>query len=495
MAMVDEGGPSVVRVLGPIHVVASTGRAVELASASQRRLLGVLAVHAPHAVRAERLAAVLDLSPSGLRTSVTRLRRVLGPGALESSAGGYQLIAPVDAHRFAQALADVRRLTSAAPDARCRALRAALAISGGPALDEFATEDWAIGEATRLDEMHAAATEDLVESLVDAGRCAEAIATITEHIARLPLRDRRAACCCGPSPAPDARPRRCAPIGRTERCSSRRSARSHPLTSGGSSSGWPPDGTVATHTPPTSESVGRARDVPLSLSIARSGPFVGRDDLLADLLDGWRGGRWTGLVVAGEHGIGKTRLLAELAHAMHAEGATVAVGRCDEDAVLSYRPWTEVVTSLQAATAQTEVLDGELRHAALVDAVLALLRSLAPLVVVLDDLHWIDTPSLRVLQRVMAADLPGVTVLAAYRYTDVQRRDPLAAALADLRRLDGVRRLTIHGLDERAVEALVELGEQRGPGSRAPRPGPGDPGPDGWQRVVRAGAGPAPRQP
>ena len=68
------------------------GRAIELASASQRRLLAVLAVHAPHAVRAERLAAVLDLSPSGLRTSVTRLRRALGPDALVSTAGGYQLI-------------------------------------------------------------------------------------------------------------------------------------------------------------------------------------------------------------------------------------------------------------------------------------------------------------------------------------------------------------------------------------------------------------------
>ena len=65
------------------------------------------------------------------------------------------------------------------------------------------------------------------------------------------------------------------------------------------------------------------------------------------------------------------------------------------------------------------------------------------------------------LQRVVAADLPGVTVLAAYRYTDVRQRDPLAAALADLRRLDRVRRLTIHGLDEQAVEALVDRGRRR----------------------------------
>ena len=105
-----------------------------------------------------------------------------------STAGGYQLAASVDAQRFDQALVDARRLTTA--DARCRALRAALAISGGPALDEFADEEWAIGEATRLDEMQAAATEDFVEALIEGGRCAEAIATISEHVARLPLRDR-----------------------------------------------------------------------------------------------------------------------------------------------------------------------------------------------------------------------------------------------------------------------------------------------------------------
>ncbi len=365
---------------------------------------------------------------------------------------------------------------------------AALAISGGPALDEFAAEEWAIGEATRLDEMHAAATEDLVEALVEAGRCAEAIATISELIARLPLRDRarglllRALAGCGrqaealrayrayrtmlvdevgTEPSPDVR-------------------RIEQLVA----AGW--DGRDEQDPEERSGAVAASRDVPRSLSIARTGPFVGRDDLLAELLDGWRTDGWTGVVLAGEPGIGKTRLLAELAHAMHADGATVAVGRCDEDDVLSYRPWTEVIAPLLATpesaggralhadhiaelarlvptgsshgSAATPPGPGAavLRHGALVDAVVALLAAHAPLVVVLDDLHWIDQPSLRLLQGVVGADVPGLTVLAAYRYTDVRRQDPLAAVLADLRRLERVRRLTIHGLDEPAVEVLVE---------------------------------------
>jgi DNA-binding SARP family transcriptional activator len=487
MGMIDERGPSVVRVLGPIQVVVASGRAIEPASASQRRLLAVLALHAPHAVRAERLAAVLDLSASGLRTGVTRLRRALGPDALVSTSGGYQLTAPVDTQRFDQAMAATRQLTTATPDARCRALRAALALCRGPALEEFAHEEWAMGEATRLDEMHAAATEDLVEALVDAGRCAEAIATISEHIARLPLRDR----------ARGLLLRALAGAGRqAEALRAYRAYRTMLAEEVGTepspdvrrieqrvAAGW--DGRDRERAVDRAAAVVDARAVPRSLASARSGPFVGRDDLLAELLDSWRDDRWSSLVLAGEPGVGTTRLLAELAHAMHNEGATVAVGRGDEDAVLSHRPWADVLMPLLSAldpsvrdalpaehlaelarlaptgapnrsvTGPARPGDDHQPDRALVDAVVALLGAAAPVVVVLDDLHWIDTPSLRVLQQVVAADLPGVTVLAAYRYTDVRRRDPLAAALADLRRLDRVRRLTVHGLDEQAVEALV----------------------------------------
>ena len=288
--------------------------------------------------------------------------------------------------------------------------------------------------------MHAAATEDLVEALVEAGRCAEAIATISEHIARLPLRDR----------ARGLLLRALAGAGRqAEALRAYRAYRTMLVEEVGTepspdvrrieqrvAAGW--DGRDD-HGRRTSEPVAdaTAREVPRSLSTARSGPFVGRDDLLADLLDGWRGGRWTGLVVAGEPGIGKTRLLAELAHAMHADGATVAVGRCDEDAVLSYRPGPRWSRSLQAATARAP------RSSTPTPAtprssmpLLALLRARAPLVVVLDDLHWIDTPSLRVLQRVVAADLPGVTVLGRL---PLHRRAPARPAGRRARRSAAAR--------------------------------------------------------
>jgi hypothetical protein len=75
-------------------------------------------------------------------------------------------------------------------EARLRALERALGLSRGPAFDEFAHEVWAAGAAARLDELHAAATEDHAEALVDAHRWSAAIAELSDHIARHPLRDR-----------------------------------------------------------------------------------------------------------------------------------------------------------------------------------------------------------------------------------------------------------------------------------------------------------------
>jgi DNA-binding SARP family transcriptional activator len=181
----------VIRVLGPIQIVIASGCAVDLPSVSQRRLLGVLAVHAPSPVRAERLADVLHVSASGLRTGVTRLRRTLGDGVLVSAAGGYRLSSTVDAHQFCRAVAptpvDARPVD---PNTRLAALEAALALWLGPPFDEFAEEEWARGEATRLTELHAAATEDYAEALLAGGRWSQAIATLVEHVARHPLRDR-----------------------------------------------------------------------------------------------------------------------------------------------------------------------------------------------------------------------------------------------------------------------------------------------------------------
>lgn len=227
-------------------------------------------------------------------------------------------------------------------------------------------------------------------------------------------------------------------------------------------------------------------ELPSSLDAARRGPFVGRALLIGELYDTWKSKEWRALMVAGEPGIGKTRLVAELANRVHVAGCGVILGRCDPDLAVSYRPWTEalepllnllpaellaelapqhigelcrLVPSLVSRVglpAQDLVADADTRHAMIVDAVVALLRIVGPVTLVLDDMHWIDQRSLQLARRVLVADLPDVTVIGTYRDTDLDPFHLLTAALADLRRLDGIRRVALDGLDGPAVVEYLE---------------------------------------
>ena len=229
-----------------------------------------------------------------------------------------------------------------------------------------------------------------------------------------------------------------------------------------------------------------ASELPSSLDAARRGPFVGRTTHVADLYDTWKAKEWRILLVAGEPGIGKTRLVAELAQRVHLAGCTVVVGRCDEELAVSYRPWVEALSPLievlsadvlaelapehigelcrlipslarrVTPPAVDPVVDADTRHAMVVDAVVALLGAAGPAVVVLDDMHWIDQRSLQLVRRIVAADLPDTAIIGTYRDTDLDRSHPLTAALADLRRVPAVRRVALGGLDGSAVVEFLE---------------------------------------
>ncbi|MGZ4772243.1 MAG: AfsR/SARP family transcriptional regulator, partial [Ilumatobacteraceae bacterium] len=137
-------GEFMVRVLGPVQLVMSTGEVLDLPSASQRRLLAALALHAPRPVRTEWLCDVLAVTPGALRTSVARLRKALGEGVVHTSVVGYRLAVPVDATVACEEL----ELAAGDPEA----IRRALAWWVAPVLQEFADEPWAVADAVRLDE-------------------------------------------------------------------------------------------------------------------------------------------------------------------------------------------------------------------------------------------------------------------------------------------------------------------------------------------------------
>src|SRR5262249_31512614 len=79
-----------------------------------------------------------------------------------------------------------------------------------------------------------------------------------------------------------------------------------------------------------------------------------------------------------------------------------------------------------------------------------------PVVLVLDDVHWADKPSLALLRHLLRSSTPmRLFGLATYRHTDLDRTRPLAEALADSRRQAGAARLDLQGLDEGEITSLM----------------------------------------
>jgi DNA-binding SARP family transcriptional activator len=214
---------------------------------------------------------------------------------------------------------------------------------------------------------------------------------------------------------------------------------------------------------------------PLPPALAGGDRFVGRADALARLTAAWddaRAGALRIACVAGEPGIGKTRLAAELAARAHAAGAVVLYGRCDEEALVPHQPFVEALERLlrQASPQEREDLigphradlarllpaleagegapaaEGETARYRAFEAGRALVEAAAarrPAVLVLDDLHWADRPTLMLLRHLgRMVERAPVLVVATFRDTEVERGGPLAATLADLRREQPL--VTIH---------------------------------------------------
>ncbi|MGH8972258.1 MAG: ATP-binding protein [Acidimicrobiia bacterium] len=221
--------------------------------------------------------------------------------------------------------------------------------------------------------------------------------------------------------------------------------------------------------------------------------FVAREAELERLEQRWkeaRAGELRLVLLAGEPGVGKTRLAAELAARAHAAGGVVLAGRCDEDLGVPYQPFVEAFRHFVDHLPPEQLRDrlgrygGELARLVpelaeqlpglppqlhsdpeteryrLFDAVVAWLAALSvedPLLLVLDDLQWAAKPTLLLLRHIArSAEAKGVLILGAYRDTELGHDHPLLEVLADLRRQNGVDRISLTGLDLSGVAAWIE---------------------------------------
>jgi DNA-binding CsgD family transcriptional regulator len=233
--------------------------------------------------------------------------------------------------------------------------------------------------------------------------------------------------------------------------------------------------------------------LPPRLIASRQLPLVGRRFELETFERLWEEvelARRQVVFVGGEPGAGKTRLVAEVAGALYDDGNVVLVGTSSIDAGVPYEPFAQMLDQLFAGAAEgslaallesdarelrrlSPAIDrhrsdfdgraGELREVRrdLFDAVAGLFRLLAadrPLTLILDDLHWAQVPTLAMFEHVVHV-CPDIRMLvvATFRTTTPDRSDELAARVAELHRLEGVRRLDLSGLDTDAIAEYVSL--------------------------------------
>jgi DNA-binding SARP family transcriptional activator len=232
--------------------------------------------------------------------------------------------------------------------------------------------------------------------------------------------------------------------------------------------------------------------LPAALARASTGVFVARSAELERLRGAWQAvlaGEPRLVLVAGEAGIGKSRLAAELARELSEAGALVLFGRCDEGAGPPYQPFAEALRSCVLGMASNDLAahvesygaglanlipevarlgstpavfgltDPETERARMFEAagtLLADVSSRAPVLLVVDDLHWGGKGTMLLLRHLArTGDDLRVMVLVTYRDTDVSRDHPFGEALADLRREVTVERVVLRGLDEKAVTDFV----------------------------------------
>ena len=407
------------RVLGPLQVL-DRDRPVAVGGPKERLVLALLLARVNSAVSVDALVDAVwgDRPPRTAERTVhayvARLRRILEPRRprgepstmLATVGRGYELrldAAQLDSTRFEELAKRGFDQLERGDDAASSTLRQALGLWRAEAFEEFPEVEGCVAAARRLEELRLALVEDLVDADLADGRSSDLVGEIETLLRDEPFRERlwgqlivalyrsgrqrdaleayqRARRLLteelGIEPGPDLRRLEAAVLAQD------------------------PSLDVLRPVPAAA-----ARGFPAAL--ATVGPaFLGRETELGWLREAWTDavdGRGGFVSVLGPEGIGKTRLVAELALGVHDDGAAVLYGRCDH----AHRGARALLgQALQSAGSSLGHVDGGAGDAG--DIAEAVARHLPtwsrgrPVLVVLDDLHLADSETLEVV-----ADLAG----------------------------------------------------------------------------------------
>jgi DNA-binding SARP family transcriptional activator len=203
---------------------------------------------------------------------------------------------------------------------------------------------------------------------------------------------------------------------------------------------------------------------PPSLMRSYDTEFVGRRAELDRLRASWGGVQMHPdrriVLLAGEPGVGKTRLAHEFALRALNEGGTILYGRCSEEPLAPYEPFAEALqqAGLADVLRPSDADDTGARHRLFdaVDLTLTDLATHAAVLIVVDDLQWADRGTLLLTSFLLRSARPGpLLILGSYRDTELGRGTPLTGALGELQRSGGLDRIGLRGLGTDDVAALT----------------------------------------
>ena len=409
-----------------------------------------------------------------LQMAIARLRKALEPLSLNGESrirtvgGGYMLlIAPgeLDADLLCAGVEEGRGALDAGDPARAgELLRSALALWRGPPLAEVAFEDFAQGEIRRFEEIRLGALETRIKADLQLGRHAAVAGELESlHVEHLTQEGFTALLmvalyrCGRQADALDAYQRTRVELAEQlglEPGQTLKALQADILDqaewlawTADSRSAWRPESTGGLSATPFPGPL----TAPLPSRVQPYGPsvFVNRGSeraALAGALEKVASAGPRAAFVTGEPGIGKTRLVSEFAAEAHAAGTLVLAGRCDEGLDLPYQPFVEALEHLVEG-APLELLEAHVAHYGdslsrlvpelaarvaetpavmpraseseryvlfrAIEGLLAEAGDAGPILLVIEDLHWAELPTLELLQAVavVAASLTSNAVV------------------------------------------------------------------------------------